>query len=142
MNWINWEEIINLQSWADSRTLILSKFNFFIWTGHGPFSHTFERFAKENANLDSENSLVHEIISPLIIDQLLSNVTEKHPEQIKIILNNLDEQGMDLNIWKRHDLQKPTLDQNSSDLQFIKDLIVPPKKYHFQVCPSASKCLN
>jgi HD superfamily phosphohydrolase len=101
--------------------------------GHGPFSKTFERFANLTLQTESQERFDHDFITMAIIDRLLFNVVKNHPDQMKKLLDDLGEQYHGerlLDIWEgQDDIRTIRLNRNSQDLQFIKDLILPPIDY-------------
>ena len=109
--------------------------------GHGPFSHTFERFVRKYQAVEhssnqqsatpSQEKIVkfeHENFSLALIELLIDNVAVTNQEQLKRILNELElNQKVSSDAWigRNDDLRR---NPESKDLQFIKDLVAPPKQ--------------
>ena len=108
--------------------------------GHGPFSHTFERFVKEYQavhNSSNQQSATpfretivkfeHEYVSLALIESLMKRAAKTNQEQLKRILNELANRGVSFDAWigRNDNLRR---NPESKDLQFIKDLVDPPKQ--------------
>jgi HD superfamily phosphohydrolase len=100
--------------------------------GHGPFSHTFERFVQSSTPSRETMEFKHEHVSLALIESLMSGAAMTNQEHLKRIINELVNRGVCFDAWiGRNDHLR--LDLKSKDLQFIKDLVDPPKQFEEEV---------